>query len=331
MATQAAEVNTDVQDVTPTPASEAFDKLADDILGPDDEEEEETGDEENADEGEGDEDDGAEEGEDAAAEEIEPPNSLTDAEKEAFKALPLEGKKFVTRRIGELERAFHAKAQEVANVRQASEMEALRFAEQLQAQTAQALSYYAEQLKPQMPDARLARTDPASYAYMMQNYHEANAQREQAQQQAQQALQQQQAYQAELQRQEEQTYSLRLQSELPELFDPANGQALINELSATASALGFDPAQITDVTALKALKVTSEWKTKAAKYDAAMARRAAPVSDKRPTPTAKPGTPKGAGRSRASKAAAARAAMNNAKGDARTDAFGEWAENVGLL
>lgn len=307
----------------PAPADdavEAFEDIAAEMLGEEEEPEEEEAPE------------GDEEVEVAEPEpEIEPDNSLTAEEKEAFKAAPPEVKKAFNRRVGELTRSFHAKAQEVANVRQAAEMEALRFAEQVQAQAAQALNYYAEQMKPQMPDARLARTDPASYAYMMQNYHEANAQREQAQRQAQEALQNQQAYQAEIARQEEQTYSLRLQSELPELFDPANGQALVSELSATATALGFDPAQITDVAALKALKVTSEWKAKAAKYDAAIARKSAPVVS-RPTPTAKPGTAQQSGRSRRSQIDAAWDAAKSAKtGASRDAALAVWAEKAGFI
>jgi hypothetical protein len=60
---------------------------------------------------------------------------------------------------------------------------------------------------------------------------------------------------------------------LPEIFDPATGQKLAQELNATAELLGFDPNEISDVAAIKALKVTSEWKTKADKYDALMKRK----------------------------------------------------------
>jgi hypothetical protein len=41
---------------------------------------------------------------------------------------------------------------------------------------------------------------------------------------------------------------------LPEIFDPATGQKLAQELNATAELLGFDPNEISDVAAIKALK-----------------------------------------------------------------------------
>src|SRR5206468_1898983 len=83
----------------------------------------------------------------------------------------------------------------------------------------------------------------------------------------------------------------RLQAEVPEVFDPSTGQEVLKELTATAELLGFDPNQISDVTAIKALKLTSEWKSKSEKYDALMKKQMERVrSGKAPPPIAKPGT-----------------------------------------
>jgi len=314
----------------PSPAEETFNKMAERLLNEEPEEEEEDKEEDESAPSEG-----AEEGEDLDLsedeeehDELAPPVSLTAEEKEIFKSLPEEAKRFTTRRIGELERAFHAKAQEVANVKETTQMEYLRYAEGLQQETVARLNHYAEQLKPQVPDARLARTDPAAYAHMLSTYHEANAQREQAQREATAAEQQRQAYEAEIVRREAQTQSLRLQSELPELFDPAIGQELAKELAATAQALGFDPAQISDVDAIKALKVTSEWKTKAEKYDRAMSKKGV---TKKPTPTAKPGTPQGSGSKGRKVDAAWKLAREARKGADQDAALAIWAERAGYI
>lgn len=305
-----------------------FDELAEEMLGPDEEEEEAPV-------------EGEEEVEesDLAEEEAEPdpypaPPSLNAEEKAIYDSLPEGAKAFTSRRIGELERAFHAKAQEASNARQTAEMEALRYSEQVQAEAARHLQQYAEQLKPKVPDARLAQTDPAAYAYMLQHYHETNAQREQAQRDAQAAMQRQQAYQSEIDAREQATYRLRLQSELPEAFDPASGQQFIEELAATAKALDYDDNALTraSVEELKALKLAAQWKAKADKYDKAMSKSKERTGAKAPTPTAKPGTPQGSGTTRRRRADAAWDAAKNAKtGDARNQALAEWAEQAGLI
>lgn len=280
-----------------SPAEETFNKMAERLLNEeaepveDDEEEElqdgedSTGEEELALE---------EDNEEQAAETgIAPPVSLTNEEKEIFKSLPEEAKAFTARRIGELERAFSAKAREVAGVQEAAQLEYLRVSQHVQQEAAAQLNYYAEQLKPRVPDARLARTDPSAYAHMLSEYHEKNAQREQAQRAADMANQQALAYQADLDQRKFNTQRARLEAELPELFDPATGQENVKTLLATAEALGIDPSIINDVDSVKALKVTAEWRTKAEKYERATSKMKERVSRK-PTPTAKPGPPQGA-------------------------------------
>lgn len=314
------------EDLNLSDAEKAFEDIAGELLGEDEEEEEAPQ--------EGEEVEGAEEGEETAeVDDLPAPNSLTAEEKEFFKTLPKEAKEFTIRRIGELERGFHAKSQEAATAREVANLEALRFAENIQAEAAQKLNYYAEQLAPEKPDVRLARTDPALYNHMVDRFHNAVAQREQAQLQARETEQRRQQYQAEIERRESQMFQARLQTEMPEAFDPANGQEFINELAATAKALDYDDDAISraSIEELKALKVAAQWKAKADKYDAAMVKKSA-TTGKKPTPTAKPGTPKGAGNSRARGVDAAWESVKNAKtGAQRNDAMAAYLERAGFI
>jgi len=120
---------------------------------------------------------------------------------------------------------------------------------------------------------------------------------------------------------------------MPEIFDPATGQKLAQELNATAELLGFDPNEISDVSAIKALKVTSEWKTKADKYDAMMARKMERVrSGKNPPPIAKPGTARLPEQGRQARADAAWKEAQSARSrPAKDQALATWMENTGWL
>lgn len=318
----------------PSPAEETFNKMAERLLAEeaepvedDEEEESQPGDAPAEEEIEP--EDG--EGEVAADAGIAPPVSLTAEEKEAFKALPEEAKAFTARRIGELERAFHAKAQEASLAKESAHVEYLRYAQEMHKDAAAKLAHYAEQLKPTVPDARLARTDPAAYAHMLSEYHEKSAQREQAQREADIAAQNAAAYQADLTQRELNTQKLRLQAELPELFDPVSGQERVQTLLATAKELGLDPSLINDVETVKALKVTSEWRTKAEKYDRAVSKKGERVARK-PTPTAKPGSPKGPAASSGRQKDAAWNLVKTAKAGADRDAATAiWLEKAGFI
>src|SRR5262245_14762615 len=315
----------------PSPAEETFAKMADRLINeeaePVEDDEEEEAEPEGHVEGEDLEID-PEEGEEKP-EGIAPPVSLNAEEKEVFKGLPEEAKAFTARRINELERAFQAKAQEAASVRESTHLEYLRWAQALQQDAAVKLNQFAEALKPKAPDARLARTDPAAYAHMLSEYHERSAQREQAQREAELANQQWAAYQNQITQQEAQTSRLRLQAELPELFDPATGQERVKSLLATAHALGIDPSAITNVDMVKALQVTAEWRTKAEKFDRATSRRNERAA-KKPTPTAKPGPPQGT-RTKGRRVDAAWKLVKESRAGADRDAAAAiWLEEAGL-
>lgn len=323
--------------------ADAFNAIADEMLGVEQEEEQPA--EETEAEGDEPEAETSEEAEDELEIEeeelppIDPPNSLTAEEKEQFKSLPREAQEFTARRIGELEKGFQSKAQEAKQAKQAAQAEALSVVEQMKAATVEHLQRYAQQFatSAQEPDIALAMSDnPADRALYIQQdraYKHMLAQRDQAQRDAETAR----AEQGELQRKQAELAAERfheqLAAELPEIFDPESGQELAKQLNATAELLGFDPNEISDVSAIKALKVTSEWKTKADKYDALMKKRMEKVrSGKGPPPIAKPGTAREPDQTRRARADQAWQTVKTAKSrNVRDEAAATWLENSGWL
>src|SRR4249919_3753994 len=110
-----------------------FEDIAAEMLGADEKEEEQpVEDDAEATEAKAElsEDDLSEEANEPDLPAIDPPNSLTAEEKEAYKSLPREAQEFTARRIGELEKGFQTKAQETAQAREAARTEALQFMSQ---------------------------------------------------------------------------------------------------------------------------------------------------------------------------------------------------------
>ena len=264
---------------------------------------------------------------------IEAPNSLTAEEKEQFKSLPREAQEFTARRIGELEKGFQTKAQEAAQAKQSAQYEALQVAEQIKAQAAEQLQRYAEMFEAKPPSAELFRLNPEAYAQQLEAYQYQTAQREQAQRDAEKARAEQAQLSEARQAHEAEMFRQRLQAEMPELLDPATGHELAKQLGATAELLGFDPNEISDVAAFKALKATSEWKAKADKYDALMAKKMERVrAGKNPPPIAKPGTARLPDQTRKARADQAWQQAQSAKSrNAKDEALATWMENTGWL
>jgi hypothetical protein len=317
-----------------------FEEIAADMLGEDQEEEEqpaEAVEEEAPEEAEPETDEEAVDEEDIEPEEeipaIEPPNSLTAEEKEAFKNLPREAQEFTARRIGEMEKGFQSKAQEFAQQKQALQSEVFRHVEQIKAQTAETLQKYAQQFETKPPSAELFRTNPEAYAQQLEAHQYYTAQREQAQREAEAARAEQAQLQQAREAQEAQEFHQRLAAELPEAFDPENGQKFLQELAATAEILGFDPNQISDVSAMKALKATSEWKAKADKYDSLMKKKMQRVREgKNPPPITRPGTARAPEATQKARADAAWKAAQSAKSrNAKDEALATWMESTGWL
>jgi hypothetical protein len=316
-----------------------FEDIAAEMLGEEQEEEQPVEDDAEAPEAEAEpsEDDLSEEDDEPDLPAIDPPNSLTAEEKEAFKSLPREAQEFTARRIGELEKGFQTKAQEAAQAREAARAEALQFATQLKAEAVQHLEHYAKQFEVRPPDAALFRQNPEAYAQQLETYQYATAQREQAQREADKARAEHEQYQSALQQHEAQEFRQRLQAELPEAYlpDGQNNVEFISTLAATAKVLGYDDnaIQTASVEELKALKTVSEMKAKADKYDAAMRKKMERVrAGKSPPPIAKPGVPRGQEANRRATADQAwQSALTAKTRNAREEAIATWAEKTGWI
>lgn len=333
---EVAAVAADTTPVDDSPA-DAFNALAEDLIGPDEDEQDE---DPASDEGEAeadpeeDEPEASDVDDEPEAPAIEPPNSLNAADKEAFKKLPREAQEFTARRIGEMEKGFQSKAQEAAQARDAARAEALQFAAQLKTEAVEQLTHYAKQFEVRPPDAALYRQNPEAYAQQLEAYQYANAQREQAQRDASQATAERDQYNAAIQQHEAQAFRQRLEAELPEAFGES-GQKFIGELAATAEALGYDKDTINQSTVeeLKALKSVSEWKAKADRFDKAMAKKMERVrTGKNPPPIVKPGVSRGPQEGRKAKAEQAwQGALAAKTRNAREAAVADWAEKAGWL
>jgi hypothetical protein len=177
------------------------------------------------------------------------------------------------------------------------------------------------------------RTDPDAYANQLEAYQYYTAQREQAQRDADKARADQAQIQAARAQHEAEQFRQRLEAELPEIFDPATGQKLAQELNATAELLGFDPNEISDVSAIKALKQTAEWKSDSDKYRALMAKKMERVrAGKNPPPITKPGTARLPEQNRKARADKAWETALSAKSrNVRDEALATWAEQAGFL
>lgn len=315
-------------------ASDPFMEIAEDVFGPDEDEEQDESTEE-ATEAEAEDEPSDEDDEPEELPAIAPPNSLTAEEKEAFKNLPREAQEFTARRIGELEKGFQSKAQEAAQARDAARAEALQIAAQIEAEAHSRLSQYAKMLEVRPPDAALFRSNPEAYAQQLEAHQFYTAQREQAQREAGEAQARQAQYQAASQQHEAEQFRQRLRVELPEAFDEASGPKFIEELAATAKVLGYDDNAISQasVEELKALKAVGEWKAKAEKLDKYEARKMERVrAGKNPPPIARPGVARGPEQGRRARADQAWEAAKTAKSrPAKDQALASWMENTGWL
>ena len=257
---------------------------------------------------------------------IEAPVSWTAEEKAKFKDLPRELQETVTRREADREKFVQSKAQEAAQAREAARTEAMAFAAQLKDEAVQHLTQYARQFEVQPPDPALITQNPEAYAQQLSTYQYAQAQREQAQSDAEKAAAERDQYQAALREQEAKVFHQRLQAELPEVFDASGQQnvAFRDQIAATAEALEYDNEAIgrASIEELKALKIATDWREKAAKYDKLMAKQMERVrAGKTLPPVSKPGVAKPAGAHRAAQYQADRQAMQKGDRDASARVF----------
>lgn len=264
---------------------------------------------------------------------IDPPNSLTAEEKEAFKNLPREAQEFTARRIGELEKGFQRKAEEAAHTRQAVENEARQAIAQLQQQAAAELQQYADLIAPQKPDPSYY-PDWQSYSTAQAHYEALVAQRGQAQQRAQEYAAQAQAQQATIEQAEMAREVEILKSAFPEWYAPETSANLQNELTAIAKELGYsdEHVQHARATDILAMRKAAEWKAKAEKLDAVNKTKMEKVREAKTLPkVTKPGVAHGTPSKQARAEASWQAARKATSRVEREAAFGDFLDKAGYL
>jgi hypothetical protein len=320
----------------------------DQFLGPEDEEDQQ------AEPGEDQEDlgiseEGTEEGDDAPVDEDEeelPPIAAPiswDAEaKEHFASLDRATQEIIAKREGERETYLRNKSHEAATVKQQVENEAREIIAKMYDNQVAALQVYSQRFQAQEPDQRLLYTndpnDVLTYQRQEAAYRASVAQQQELQQQIAQAQRQsslarEQAHQADVQSDVQ-----RLQEQLPEWFDPSAGPELKQRLSSIGTELGYSSELMSQAssTDIMALKVASEWKAKAEKYDAMIDKinkdkmevvRAAKGLPK----MARPGVKPSKGQVNATAQAQSWERTVKATGREREASFADWAEKSGLM
>lgn len=230
---------------------------------------------------------------------IDPPVSWNAEEKERFKQLPPETQKFLSDRESQREKFVQTKAQEAA--------EARRYAEKATGDLTTSTRQYAEQLEtiaqailPQRPDYALLAQDPAAFAARMAHHDQAHAQYQELMQHAEAARQQAEAQESANTAKLIQEDAQRVLSDLPELQDAMQFQQLIQRVTPTARDLGYSEDRIAAAwpSDVRAMKIATEWKDKAEKWDALQKRKMEPVRAAKKVSTPGAAQPNGSARVR---------------------------------
>lgn len=284
-------------------AEEAFANELDEILGPEEEEQDDgsfEGEEESEEaepiegEEEGSEEEGAEEGEELST--VDAPHSWSKEDKELFGQLPAEAQAVIARREKERDDFVNAKAREAANTRMTVETEARDVIGKMYANHEQQLRTYAAMIIPQAPDKRLLysghQDDVNQYHRQAAIYQEALDQQQALHQEIARAQEAQRAAVEQSQRDAIAADAQRLREELPEWFDKETGPALQQSLRAIGSELGYTPELMNEASSndILALKKAADWKAKAEKYDELIGKKMETVRAAKGLPKmAKPG------------------------------------------
>ena len=254
---------------------------------------------------------------------IQPPVSWPDEDKAAFADMPRELQERVTAREAEREKFVQAKSREAVQARQAADAQAAQQIRQMQDVHIQQLVSLLPEV-PGEPTAHLLTQDPAAYADAVDYRNWALQQHASARQQIdaivahqQQAEQQQQLIGAQA------SFEL-LAKEFPEYIDDAKRPELAVKLRSTGLALGYSDDQLakTDGWDILALRTASDWKAKADRYDALMAKRMDKVREAKKLPAvSRPGAAQPKGAVANERYQADRQAMRNGDRDAENRVF----------
>lgn len=256
----------------PTSSGDAVEDFADFLdaneIGVEDDEEEDTLEEGDLSEGEEPED--AQDDADEPVEAIDPPVSWGQDAKELFSQLPVDLQKQVADRETQRERFVQQKAAEASEAKRTASVEAMNAFTETQRQYATELEQYASLLAPQAPDPLLLQHDPVAFYQLQAQYEQAKAQHQNMAQRSVQAREEaawreQQAEAAQLQ-----ADVAILEQAIPEWSDVSKRQELLTDVVRIGADLGYsdDVMRMASAQDIIALRKASEWKAKAAKFDA---------------------------------------------------------------
>jgi hypothetical protein len=162
--------------------------------------------------------------------------------------------------------------------------------------------------------------NPQAFYAQQERFENAVAQQRELQQQSQQYAQQAQARAMQVAQAEQAEQHRIIVERFPEYADPATGPELQRKLTGIAKELGYPDELIGQARAtdILAIRTASDWKAKADKYDALMAKQMEKVRAARGKPpvTAKPGTAGAPGAARQAQYAQDREAMRQGDKDA---------------
>lgn len=254
---------------------------------------------------------------------IEPPVSLTAEEKEAFKTWPREAQEAITRRVGDLEKGLHAKAQEAKTAQAKIEQAAAERIAQANDVHLQTLKALLPEIPPR-PDYRFQ--GQPGWGEAMEAHEAAIAQHRYVQQVAAKIEADNAAAESAATQRDAQENERVLREKLPEMFGD-KGEELKASLRSTAVALGYSEDQLAHVDAIDvlAMKQASEWKAKADRYDTLMAKQMEKVRDAKKLPkVSRPGVPVGKGVIAGERYEADRQAMRRGDSDAAARVFAKF-------
>lgn len=266
---------------------------------------------------------------------IEAPVSWDAEAKAEFAKLPRDLQETVTKREAERERFVQQKSQEAARAKQEVEQAAYQQLASYEKQVAEQLSQYAQQIGPKRPDPAMLQYDPAGFYAQQAQYEAAQAQQRELQSQADQYAQQAQQREAMAEQAYHAQQHQKIVEAFPEYLDPTNGPKLQQELSAVARELGYPAELIAQARAddILAMKTAADWRAKAQRYDALMAKKMEKVRSAKGLPkVATPGVAQGSEQTRQARAAAAFDRAKGAKSiQDRSDAFADYLTAKGII
>jgi hypothetical protein len=283
------------------------------------------------DEGDAEADDDTDDEDEPEAPAIDPPVSLTKEQKAAFAQLPPDLQKVWAETEAQRNREVQARTTEAAEAKRNAQADAQRELAAIQKQYADELAEYAKVFEPQEPDYSLIATDPQAFAEQVAMQKQMAAHRDYlAKQSAEARLQAEQNQQAILAQQHAQELQI-LRRELPEMNDPEKGPKLMAELGNIGRELGYDDdtLKLASASDVLALKKASDWKSKAAKYDAWQAHRMEAVRNAKGKP--KVMKPNGAETRAEQGPRRTEAAWQRAKQTRSADDFADYLSKAGIL